>query len=72
MSKPYKQLVDNSKNSDGWTKEACDLDKEIINALTPIIRKYFDQGYSWGDISGIAMFSVLDVILNEKLLWRKP
>jgi len=63
-------------DDDRYTDEALSLDAEIQHVMTPIIKKYFDKGYSVRDIEYILHGTVtcvcLDKIMDENLnLFRK-
>lgn len=47
-----------------WTEESRALDQELCNAITPIIKKWQDAGYSKRQIHYVLMMAAHDVGAN--------
>jgi hypothetical protein len=56
-----KRLFD---EKEGWTEESRALDVELAVAISPVIRKWADSGYSLRDIHYVAEQSVHDSCIS--------
>ena len=54
-------------DKDEWTEESRNLDREVGEALRPIIKKWLDAGYSIRDIQLSVMFSAMEEGLTASL-----
>jgi len=58
--------------SDRMNSVADAIDKEAYEAVLPIFKKYFEEGYSARNISYIISFTVRDIELNMLLFSKDP
>lgn len=63
-----KRLFKENKE-ESFSKEALDLDAEIMKVVKPIVKKYIDMGYCKRDIRSIVIDAASEAILVEIVGW---